>query len=308
MNKSNNTISSKNLVLFTPLFSFNSDFQEIKLNDNLLICHPSFDELNVYEQDALLDIFQYSSISLPTFVIRSNILTPISSNSLYESQTAQWNCLKALRLLKSENIVIGTQYLCSLSPFGLVTVLTRYRNTIYGDESNIYVLRYNEIDRFNEIYNAINNINSKNLLWLNSAINRFYFSFQQGLLNSPIDITIGLEALYLANDTELSYKLAMRAAYLLGNTSEEINDIYSLITSAYKVRSKLVHGMNIKDEIKLKSGDSISITDLMQNTRNILRESILKFLDLSKRFTHEQLTSSLLDDNILSQGQILNHH
>ena len=82
--------------------------------------------------------------------------------------------------------------------------------------------------------------------------------------------------------------------------------IFSILRAAYRIRSKLVHGIGINSEIKLSSGEFVTDIELGYRVRDILRKSILVFLDLSNTHSHNDLTSSLLDENILSQGTLLN--
>ena len=49
---------------------------------------------------------------------------------------------------------------------------------------------------------------------------RFDFSYEMGMMYKLIDFMIAFESIYLAEEQELSYKLANRAAYLLGDTPE----------------------------------------------------------------------------------------
>ena len=167
------------------------------------------------------------------------------------------------------------------------------------------MLKQEELERLFNIYNKISTLDIKDFRWLHLAIIRFDFSYNLALLYSPIDLMIGLESLYIADDKELGYKLAMRAAYLLGKTPKQINTIFSAIVAAYGVRSKLVHGSEIKAKIKMTPGVFVSDFELTYSIRNILRESILVFFDLSKSYSHKALTASLLDQNILTKGKAL---
>ncbi|MFQ5976746.1 MAG: hypothetical protein ACE5OZ_01290 [Candidatus Heimdallarchaeota archaeon] len=75
---------------------------------------------------------------------------------------------------------------------------------------------------------------------LNIAIRRLNYAAERTRAEDKlIDYMIGLEALFLNQDQELRYKLALRvAAYLNSNRSDTFQAVYA----AYGLRNKLVHG------------------------------------------------------------------
>jgi len=289
---------------FAPLLNFNSDLPEIRLADNVVICKPNIDETKVIERDTSLSELRHNW----SFIVRS--VLPFSENDPLGSdkdvQSEPNMCCRALRLLKPGTIGLGSQYMSYFPPFTFLSTGGRSRNPMYLDTLGEYSLKAHELERLLKIYNEINALDIRNLRWLHLAIIRFDFSYELAFLYSPIDLMIGLESLYIADDKELSYKLAIRAAYLLGETPERRNEIFSTIKAAYGVRSKLVHGNEIKDKIKIRPGMFVSMLELTYQVRQILRESILVFLNLSKSASHKNLTGSLLDENILTQGALLN--
>ena len=58
-----------------------------------------------------------------------------------------------------------------------------------------------------------------------------------------IDLRIALESLFLdeGNNAELSFRLALRAAWFLGAAGQERTDIFDALREAYKIGSKAVH-------------------------------------------------------------------
>lgn len=286
---------------FAPLLNFKSDLLKIRLADNVFICKPSIEETKVIEQDTALSPLRHSW----DFIVRA--VLPFSGNDSLDLdvQSALHTCCRALRLLKPGTIGLGSQYMVYSPPFTFLTTGGRSRNPTYLDTIGEYLLKVDELERLLNIYNEINSLDIRKLRWLHLAIIRFEFSYDIALLYSPLDLMIGLEALYIADDKELSYKLAMRAAYLLAESAERRNDIFSIIMAAYGVRSRLVHGVEIKDKIKLRPGVFVSIHELTYHIREILRESILIFLYLATSASHKNLTGSLLDENILTQGTAL---
>jgi len=99
-------------------------------------------------------------------------------------------------------------------------------------------------------------------------------------------LTIALESLYLpVQDTELNFRLSLRVSKMLEN--KEINDIdkiFKKIKEIYTVRSKLVH-----------SGDSKGLsTGLYSQLTEVVRLSLLKYLNDSEAFKEEALTGLIL--------------
>lgn len=63
-----------------------------------------------------------------------------------------------------------------------------------------------------------------------------------------IDLAIATEALLLDHEGELSLRLALRAATLAEGTPLSPREVYERMRTAYRVRSKVVHGANIPTE------------------------------------------------------------
>lgn len=62
--------------------------------------------------------------------------------------------------------------------------------------------------------------------------------------DSAIDLATALEALLATNDerSEITYRLKLRAALMLGDNFEERDNVFKLVGELYKLRSKVVHG------------------------------------------------------------------
>ena len=89
------------------------------------------------------------------------------------------------------------------------------------------------------------------LVCLHDSNVKSYFS-NEGFLN----VTIGMEALYSENSSDISYKLAHRAAFLLGLLYKSPLVSYTIfenIKKAYSERSKVVHGKVARNDVHLRS-------------------------------------------------------
>ena len=70
-----------------------------------------------------------------------------------------------------------------------------------------------------------------------------------------INIITCLEALYNEGNTDISYKLALRAAFLISltNSSYQPDKIFDNIKTAYNERSKLIHGDKITADMAIRA-------------------------------------------------------
>jgi len=295
-----NTDPSKTFTefhLFSPLMNFDSELGEVRLTDGVTICQPNSDEKHVIEQDTVLAEFIHNW----RFVVRCT--GPLQHLAL---QSAPYTCCTALRLLKQGTVGLGPVYMMVSPPLTFVSKSGRARDPIYLDTYGTYSLASNEVKRLADLYSVVKALDGPQFRRLKVAVLRFDFSYDSALAYSPIDLMTALEALYLDNEPELTYKLAIRASYLLGDKPERRNDIFSTLKAAYYVRSKLVHGGKVPPNVSIAPGVAISSLELTQRIRAILRESILAFLNLLKSTTHKELVKTLLDKNVLAGGNLLN--
>ncbi len=107
---------------------------------------------------------------------------------------------------------------------------------------------------------------------------------------------IAFEALYLNNVPELRYKLALRAAYLIGIDADERKTIYKRVSDAYKMRNDIVHGNHaVNPHI---------IEQILPDIEDYLRRSIRNILTLiSAGWKHDKIKVDLLDTYILKGGR-----
>lgn len=93
-----------------------------------------------------------------------------------------------------------------------------------------------------------------------------------------------LECLFTSDSSELSHKVAERAAVYLKTSKEETYNNFRIIKSGYDFRSKFLHGQNFKkkkDTYEVLSEISTNIDELI---RRILKKAILNDFDLFNSF------------------------
>jgi hypothetical protein len=110
-----------------------------------------------------------------------------------------------------------------------------------------------------------------------------YQAHRERVEDELVDILIAAEALYLSDVAyeELNFRLALRAAALcdpqtLGMTRR---NVFDLMKSGYRVRSKIVHGGVPRAEDLTVKGAQVSLTDFVQATEEVIRQGLREALN-----------------------------
>jgi hypothetical protein len=110
--------------------------------------------------------------------------------------------------------------------------------------------------------------------------------------DSLIDLFIALEALVLSDAgspgerSELSYRLKIRVACLLGNSPESRETIYDKVSRGYRMRSAIVHG----------SGLSSEISEVRSEISRIVRDVFFELLKIGNKDLGEFFKSLVLEN------------
>jgi len=113
---------------------------------------------------------------------------------------------------------------------------------------------------------------------------------------------MGLEALFLIGNYELSFKLRLFIAKLLSYLNENPNDVIVNVKKAYECRSKYIHGSVLRDK------DKNQAQQLLDKSRNYLRKALIYFMyyniksQKSKQGFIQELEQALIDE---SQSSLL---
>jgi len=166
------------------------------------------------------------------------------------------------------------------------------------DPTSFELLEYefssSDVPVVNKLLSEISNCRkSGQFTTLYEALRRFNSAYSGESEDRLIDQMIAFESLYIADNKELTYKLALRTAFLLGKTRTKI---FNDMQKAYGLRGQIVHGNMPVDKTKLE--------DTVPKTEEYLRLSIRKFLSLSKQYPISEIRKRL-DENILKNGKPL---
>jgi hypothetical protein len=111
-----------------------------------------------------------------------------------------------------------------------------------------------------------------------------------------IDLCICLEALLLREDQELAFRLATRAANLLGESGAERKALYRDSKEFYATRSKVVHGSILAE----RSRNTLTRVDELRDlVRRLVRSIIaLEATPSEARDIHDLLDEISLDESV----------
>jgi hypothetical protein len=138
---------------------------------------------------------------------------------------------------------------------------------------------------------------TKNGKYINIALRRFDLGVEEdNIENKMIDFLIAFEALYLNEMDELTYRLSLRTAVLLGRSDDETTTIREIIAKGYKLRSEIVHGKELS-QIRIR-GKVIALDDFVRQVENYLRKSLRSFLVLSKNYKGQEKTLGFLEKSL----------
>ncbi len=208
----------------------------------------------------------------------------------------------ALRLYHRGRLVAGPLISASFHnsqwSFGGTTIWTHVSELNFFEEKPKYVLHGSEVLEVNNLLQNIRNWRNTGILEIiDVALRRFHSAYHGPIEDRIIDQMIAFESLFLGDSQELTYKLAQRAAFLLGRRSSR-ETIFNNMKKAYKYRSRIVHGDNPPSRDELRG--------IISKTEDYLRQSIQRFLlILSQRNSLKEIRDNLLDENILKNGKLL---
>ncbi len=194
----------------------------------------------------------------------------------YLSGDYEQRMLDCLRLLKTGTILgSGTVSYCKLITGTISSIEKREYNHFFSTIS----LSKKEITELVEFWKRTGNLRKD----LHIALRRFGDAItRENPDDKMIDLMISAEALFLPESDELTYKLAMRTAYMLERTKQKRREVYNLMKDAYKVRSKIVHGskpiLPLKDRT---SGQRYNMKGFTIQIEELMRRAFKKALHTS---------------------------
>ena len=293
-------VPERDLNPIAPLHNFKSELEVIQLDKNLKIrkIHDKEQKQLWLENFSMIPKFEIPSIK---FVLeaqyqvkehRPDEMTYI--NELFD------RVISAMRLFKKgtfgyNRITTKIYWACPISKASMGSGKNYYEPFHFAQ----YELSKGEAEDLVNFWEMFKEVDFKKYRFIELAIRRFNLAHvRKELEDKLIDLMIALEALYLLNtDQELGFKLAIRAAFILGKDkgkSEEKEKIYKFLKNAYKIRGGIVHGnKRLEEKIKLSDGEEISAQNFILQLEDHLRQSIIHFINLSMNYEVKEISRYL---------------
>jgi hypothetical protein len=247
-----------------PLHGFWTDADDIRLDDNLLIRTLTVEEDERLTPDPFLPN-PYSGLQTPlppkfTIALQIQVQKVIGDQAApgvpqedQQGPTDRINkVLDALHLFQPGSVGIPTIIVHSADwgPYGG----TEFRSVNTGGTSPgpQYKLLGPKVADFLEFWNWFKDQRSVDNERVRMALRRFHFAYERARPEDKVlDYMIALEAL-LSDDErqELSFRLSLRLATLIGANADEREGVFNRTRIAYKVRSGVAHGKPIAESMR----------------------------------------------------------
>lgn len=290
-----------------PLYSFGCDCESIDLTEGIQI-KPTPSELEDFIRTHDVPGLPWSDFGISDWVYsqlcseaieRDGVDNVASGAEISRALLSLINFVQACRLLKKGDVIPGLLML--VTPKSLewsvgIRMRTYLSKSGWREQPEVrYVLHPSDVPKVNELVRNIDtfhNLGKSDSIGI--ALRRFNSSYCGELEDRLIDQMIAFESLYIADDKELRYKLALRTAFLLGKGRAKI---FSDMKKAYALRGQIVHGSKrVKRSV---------LERIIPITEEYLRQSIRTFLVLlSQGHSLKQIRDNL-DKNILENGRLL---
>ena len=269
----------------------------IKFANNVTIEYASdnlLSKLHRYNKDVRLD---YINTAI-------QIKRSVSVNASVEEYQDQYelgaNHAEALvdcfRLIRDEDIGVNALHIFPVDDF--TPHIRNYERSYQSDLAVFYPKRFHfhnekieplQIEDFRSFHEILPNYldllvnpnSPKSIQGFGVAIRRFRSIYERYLPDDPerlLDIAFAFEAIFLndGDNKDLSYRLALRAARLLGKTLKERHEIFDSVKNLYNFRSKIAHGETL-DTIKSKNVAD-KLQQVLTRAPRILKDAIIEMI------------------------------
>ena len=285
-------------VWISPLYGFDivTQIHRIDLGDgvNLIRMEDDFKEALAWKPDLQKELQEQEC---KWAIEISYILTDSALQDALDAKTLK-DIITVLRLGQQGDIAPGPIFMVNMNKKPPSVGILFYHEMYSSHHSVIHKYELTEMD-ITDLTVLWQEFRNKRKLGkldaLNIAIDRFNSSYRGRYDDMLIDQMIALESLYIGDNQELTYKLALRAAFLLGGGQRERRKIFDRLKKAYGIRSKIVHGSPVPADIG----------EVVDYTEDYLRKSLVKFIQISDKYSLNQIRETLLDQNIIQTRRLL---
>lgn len=328
---STDNLISNNRYWLCPLYSFDCDCDNIDVAEGIQIkriprkfanfLHEHYPDWSLAEDDDFATV-KYMAV-LPSVATSDNLLAPIREVS--KECDLLFDLVTAFKLCHAGDITPGPLIFAELQNsesyipklHGFISHVTHLLNSV--SKTNIgfelyllskYEFRQSDVPEVNRLMEEIGACRMAGkpsflpdgktitlISVLDEALRRFNSAYHGEPQDRLIEQMIAFEFLYIGDNKELGYKLALRTAFLLTRDEDDRRAIFSDMKKAYNLRGKIVHAS--------KQGELPKLDETIAKTEEYLRQSIRRFLLLLSQGIPLQQIQGKLDENILKNGKPL---
>jgi Apea-like HEPN len=283
------------IEIFGPLSGFNApEVGRIQLAPNL-----SIDPIDEGEVERLFSIGlltpimpQFPFVNAPSHLARATYQTPkvvgdvdpphdpaSYTNESKPAEEAIEDLLVCLRMLKPGQVALGGKATVLTSHLGGASWRTSPGRTALSPHfHSSYSLHPDEVDALRDLWRQFHSPGTLKAKQLTLAARRFSYKGDRSRIDDQlVDLMVAAEALFLGDNDEeyrgeLRFRLASRAASYVADAHRDGRSIFRLFMTAYRMRSRLVHGGEAKP-LKL-DGDEVSPERMVEVVEDVLRAAL----------------------------------
>lgn len=229
--------------------------------------------------------FGYLPLMNSRWLVLIDVVLPKGEGSCFllncnEQAALHRGILRALRLFDDGMVDGPIQFMSHDSVFAMSGrgMLFANERVHFGEK---YQLRKSDVPRLKKFWRSMEKWFTSDPLppRLSLGIEYFESSYTKYVPHAFLDLSIALEALFDIS-SEQTYRLPLRAAAFLEDTSEGVMTTYEAIRELWKLRNKIVHG-----SLELRGPDlRTRISDQTPTLRQLVRRSIVRHLELLESF------------------------
>jgi len=163
-----------------------------------------------------------------------------------------------------------------------------------------YILKRAEAEGFAEFYRKSLRFTDDRRMFI--ALERFNLAYEKKRFeDNIIDYVIAFEALFgkKENKSRLGMRIGLKSGFLVGDSKEKITEIYKFMRGVYELRSRIVHGNEIKIPMKIGKEDYYSDHRLKSAIIKIFREIISSLFD-EERIRDKKEIFAIIEEKLKS--------
>lgn len=299
--------------VFFPLHGLSGDFDEIGFSDDASVSrldpnqYAMVTDMDTDSGYAKKPEKRFRRLRYGVFIRQALENGKVVSSEMMKDKAQR--VLDSFRLFKSGPIYLGAMYSYSPDSWPRKNLLPPRVGPENPPEieSEMFV-SWIEIDRIKVFFTRFVRLKhtelEKNQHYLTTAIRRFNISYDNKHIGDKIaDLCISLETLLNDSPGEITLKLSLRVALLLGDTEDDKEYLWQFIKRCYRVRSEIVHGKR-RNKITVM-GSTMTDHQTAQKLEDVTRQAITKVVLLQGEISNQENLLDSLDCSIVNRKKLL---